>query len=144
MTTEPRLDAVRRALGDPAQVNGWATVELDRAERELAAGAVVETAPDDVVLGARCRLVRRPGGDLVLLEPATEGPLAASLARLGEGVAVHYLVTDEDASHTLRALGLAMSSAGAGPLGPGRLLRGGPRWGPHIVIVTRAPATIAR
>ena len=69
-------------------VTGWATVELDRAETEtvavhgLAAGQVPRAAPDDELLGARCRLIPTATGDnVVLLEPSTEGRLAVALAR---------------------------------------------------------------
>jgi hypothetical protein len=51
----------------------------------------------------------------VVLEPDTEGRLAASLARFGEGVAVIYL--------------------GDGPPGPGTLVRGGLPWGPHVILL---------
>ena len=78
---------------------GWATVELDRAEAELAewlAGEAPDPAPDDV--GADPRRAGAPGeaadglpgAELVLLEPTTEGRLAASLARDGEGPCALY------------------------------------------------------
>jgi hypothetical protein len=102
---------------------GWATVDHERAERELDAllGAIGPWAPveRDPVLGARGRLRAAEGSEeqpfLVVLEPDTEGRLAASLARFGEGVAVVYL-------------------GGGGP-GPGTLVRGGPAWGPHAIVL---------
>ena len=77
---------------------GWATVELDRAEAELAewlAGDAPDPAADalEPVLGARCASAAAdglPGAELVLLEPTTEGRLAASLARDGEGPCALY------------------------------------------------------
>ena len=81
---------------------GWATVELDRAEDELGmwlgdgAGDAGGVPPDaaDPHLGAFARV--RPAGGLpgdsfVLLEPSTEGRLAASLARDSEGPCALYL-----------------------------------------------------
>ena len=112
---------------------GWATVEHARAERELdellapeepataggAQGASWAALPRDTSLGARAwlRLRSDPGKApaLVVLEPDTEGRLAASLARFGEGVAVIYL--------------------GDGRPGPGTLVRGGAPWGPHAIVL---------
>jgi hypothetical protein len=81
---------------------GWATVELDRAERELR-GALGRTAGAepwvragrDDGLGAAARLGPPLDGGprLVLLEADTEGRLAATLARHGEGVAAVYVRT---------------------------------------------------
>ena len=73
---------------------GWATVELDRAARELQGAGPFGTALRDVVLGASAR--RSPIGKerrptIALLEPDTEGLLAAALARFGEGVLAIYL-----------------------------------------------------
>ena len=102
---------------------GWATVEHERAERELdeLLGSAGEWIPAerDPALGARAWWREDPlkgeGPLLVVLEPETEGRLAASLARFGEGVAVVYL--------------------GSGRRGPGTLVRGGPAWGPHAVVL---------
>jgi hypothetical protein len=130
--------------GQPLAGIGWATVEAERAQRELDASLgpeendwIASWTPiaRDPALGARAwlRSVSKPAaysnGDspgmpadpadprpaLVLLEPDTEGRLAASLAKFGEGVAVIYL--------------------GEGPAGAGRLVRGGGMWGPHVVLV---------
>ena len=81
---------------------GWATVELDRAEAELDLwlapvadeGEHGPEETDEPHLGARTRVRASPGlpGEaLVLAEPATEGRLAASLARDGEGPCALYL-----------------------------------------------------
>lgn len=101
---------------------GWATVDLERAVAELAAvrpglGPPMPL-PDDRLLGARAVGL----GVLVLLEPAREGRLAASLARHGEGPAVLYLAA---------AVGGAATAADT-PFGPGVLLAG-PATGPHVV-----------
>ncbi|HEY0444472.1 MAG TPA: hypothetical protein VGC90_09635, partial [Candidatus Limnocylindrales bacterium] len=81
-------------------VSGWATVELDRAEAALSTHASRSNpvrsalAPEDELLGARCRFVRVGDSSLLLLEPSTEGRLAASLARFGEGPIALYAFID--------------------------------------------------
>lgn len=123
MAADPRL------AGLPLAGIGWATVEGDRAMRDLdalLAGDEADANPGpwaeldrDPTLGAR--VWRRQTGDpparpvILVLEPDTEGRLAASLARFGEGVAVIYL--------------------GDGPFGAGRLIRGGRPWGPHVIVL---------
>jgi hypothetical protein len=116
----------------PIAAIGWATVDHERAMAELdealggAAGATGaddepwRPLPRDGAMGARAQ-VRGLGAGmpaLVVLEPDTEGRLAASLARFGEGVAVVYLGT-----------------LAAGGIGGARLVRGGPAWGPHVVVL---------
>jgi hypothetical protein len=116
---------------------GWATVDLDRAEPELVdripGRPRFERAEDDSLLGARCRLARAaPGRPVwVLLEPATEGRLAAFLVRHGEGPAAGWF----EAPAT--GVGGGWSPVAAGPLGPERRLLGGPGPGPEILVVER-------
>jgi hypothetical protein len=149
------LDAPWDALGDvPARLHaavaprrlviGWATVELDRAEVQvgarLAAGPgpdtpVREDAPDDELLGARCRLLRSARGEVLLLEPSTEGRLAAALARHDEGPLVRFLVGGSHGPERVRKAGLVLSAAGDGPFGSEQLVLGGPRWGPFLLLV---------
>jgi hypothetical protein len=141
---EPRPDGVPAAIG-------WATVELDRAVAELAEASGVPaerfaTGRDDVLLGARCRVARgalAEGHSLVVLEPATEGRLAATLARHGEGPAVIWLVVaDPSQPFTVtRNAGLTLSAARSGPLGIERLLLGGSVHGPHRLLIG-SPGTI--
>ena len=132
---------------------GWATVELDRAEAELAewlVGEVPDPATDaeDPILGARAR--RRvadglPGAELALLEPTTEGRVAASLARDGEGPCALYVrpASGLDAwMAAARDRGVAMSTVGEGPFGRSVLVLGGPVAGPHLLIVDRPAGTI--
>lgn len=126
---------------------GWATVELDRAARELAhllmpGGTFAQAIPCEH-LGAWCRIGRvRPGAVaaelVVLLEPSMEGRLAATLARHDEGFQVTW-----EAALVAPAGGndLVLSGERPGPLGPERLVLGGPASGPHRLVVT--PATIA-
>lgn len=128
------------AVVGAAETNvGWATVELDRARGDVAGG----TEPPEVLardphLGAHVRRVTaRTGEPLFLLEPDTEGRLAATLARHGEGPHVTYVVAGPDAPARAVAAGFALSTAEAGPLGRQRLVLGGPRFGPHVVLVER-------
>lgn len=123
---------------------GWATVELDRATAELATLLVPGTAFAEATacehLGARCRIGRvRPGAApaevVVLLEPSTEGRLAATLARYDEGWQVSWEAAD---SAAVPSPDLGLSAQRPGPLGPERLVLGGPVAGPHRLVVTAA------
>jgi hypothetical protein len=128
-------------------LDGWATVELDRAAVEVAAavvggradrvpvGPTIEAAQPDRLLGAACRLLRWAGGArTLLLEPSTEGRLAAALARHGEGPIVRYLLVDAGATERARRAGFRVSAEAAGPLGPERLVLIGPRDGPFVIL----------
>jgi hypothetical protein len=134
---------------------GWATIDADRttAATRSAADFSFTTLPDDEQLGARVRgsLERRPA--MLVLEPATEGRLAATLVRGGEGPAALYLVAGVGGLERLAATGWAARevAAGAGvaaraagirpgPLGPALLLPGGAAWGPHLLVVAAAPS----
>ena len=71
------------------------------------------------MLGARCRLLHfSEGRDVVLLEPSTEGRLAAALARYGEGILALYLLVDAGAPERARRAGFTLSSAGPRSLRP--------------------------
>jgi hypothetical protein len=95
---------------------GWATVDTERAERSFSL-AFEPAAPDDA-LGSSCRLARRADGvTLVLLEPATEGRLARSLARFGEGPVAVWFTTPA-------ALDGGGAPATWGPFGSERLVPG--------------------
>jgi hypothetical protein len=114
---------------------GWATVDIDRAEAEVRAALGVDLrfaeAERSRLLGARCRRAATPDGEwIVLLEPDTEGRLAAFLARHGEGWAVTWEVSGAPRRGT------------PGPLGPELLPAGQPVRGPFRLILT--PATIER
>jgi len=124
---------------------GWATVDLDRAEGEFAAlldgTSGTAPAPDDVLLGARCRLLHAADPTvprLVLLEPLTEGRLAATLVRRGEGAAVAWLHPESEAQVEPRR-----SVPAAGPFGLEALLLDGPIHGPYRLLVLAAPGTIS-
>lgn len=130
---------------------GWATVDADhpaagwRAASTPPAGAGRSA---DEVLGARAAAVESPAG-LVLLEPSTEGRVAASLARHGEGPAAIYLRTART-TEELRAAGVVLSGTGHGPFGReavvlaggvvgGAVTLGPGRFGPHVVVVLEPP-----
>ena len=120
---------------------GWATVELDRAAVELAGtlvpGTAFEPAAECVHLGAFCRIGRlaEPTDDgatlVVLLEPSTEGRMAVTLARHGEGWCATWLDAEPDDADLRSALR-------DGPLGPERLLLHGSPSGPHRLVVEAA------
>jgi hypothetical protein len=128
--------------GRPSAV-GWATVELDRAARELAADLgltpdAFSAARDSLVLGARCRVAAdaTAGGlALAILEPATEGRLAAFLARYGEGPAAIWFAADDAA---------ATDGPGPspGPFGPERAASQGPGDGPRWFLIDAGTGTI--
>ena len=119
---------------------GWATVDLDRAAAELATllapGAAFEPAAPSEALGATCRIAcsggpPAPAPVLVLLEPATEGRLAAALARHGEG----WCATWEAVPTGGQAEGGPLRT---GPLGPERIAPTSPRQGPFRMVVGAA------
>jgi hypothetical protein len=127
----------------------WATVELERALRERGHGAdEAAEAVADPLLGARVVVIAGadPGAAdapaLALAEPTTEGRLAASLARNGEGPAGRYLALPDGESveayrSRAHAAGIAISRVEPGPFGPSVLLLGGPAAGPHVVVAQR-------
>ena len=120
---------------------GWATVELERAATELgpwlgdaAPGKASRVEPH---LGARAIVhsgAGLPGTWTVLLEPATEGPTAASLARDGEGPCALYVRP---------ATGLAAVRGAGGPVRDGpfgrQLLLPGEFTGPFRVVTEGRP-----
>jgi hypothetical protein len=127
---------------------GWATVELDRAAAELshliASGAGFSPAPSSAILGARCRSARavEAGLWIALLEPDTEGRLAGTLARSGEGWAATWVVTGATgaAAATGASTSETLSAARPGPFGNERLMLGGPPTGPHRFILEAVPS----
>jgi hypothetical protein len=89
------LDDTRRGLF-PRPVDDWtdppralilATSDTDRATRDLARliGNDWHDAGEDAVLGGACRRITLGRGELVLIEPTSDGYAAACLARFGEG-----------------------------------------------------------
>jgi hypothetical protein len=124
---------------------GWATVELERAVPQLAGilgttdAAFVEVA-GSTALGARCLAAGGLLDDDVLLavvEPSTEGRLAAALARWDEGpVVAWYAIAAESVAP---GTGIALP----GPFGPEWVVRGDPLTGPHRLLVASETGTIA-
>jgi hypothetical protein len=121
---------------------GWATVELARAAVELVphgAGGAVRPAEPDLLLGAAAWTWRpaSPGPVLVLLEPNTEGRLAAGLAHRGEGPLALYLAPSAGLAagvEALEATGLRCRP-GRGPFGEAALVLGRPVAGPQLILV---------
>ena len=139
------------ALNATAIAIGWATVDLDRAAAGL--GAALGLDPEGFVaaastpsLGGRCRVradVLAAGLALAILEPETEGRLAATLARHDEGPAAVWLAVANPAAAAamLQAAGVAIGGEQPGPFGPERILGGGLTAVPHRLLV-RTPGTI--
>jgi hypothetical protein len=160
-STRERVEAALRVVADSPAARfagarpiaiGWATVELDRAAAELAATFGLgddgfEPAQRSTALGCICRIATGAlpdGTSLALLEPDTEGRLAASLARLGEGPTAAWLQVAETrlAIDALRTAGITVSIQRGGPFGPERLIVGGPVHGPHRLLVGPSTGTI--
>ncbi len=147
---------IERRGPDPANLRavGWATVELERATRELApllaSGSGFEVAPDCILLGARCLVGRAADATVagaplvVLLEPSTEGRLAVTLARHGESWCATWEAghgpppgVDVDPGRDVPSMH-RLSVVRDGPFGPERLVLDGPVDGPHHILVQAA------
>lgn len=102
---------------------GVASIDVEETARGL--GRPVREAAPDRALGARAVLV--DDLPIVLLEPTTEGRLAAALARFGPSPVAVYLAAPG-------ARPMAAGSAADGPFGPSTLLAGTPAWGPHLLV----------
>jgi hypothetical protein len=122
-----------------------ATVELERVLAGLGLGAEeIAAALLDPLLGARVVIVPAAIPDqpaVALVEPSTEGRLAATLARHGEGPIGRYVEATmplDDVRARAAAAGVALSRQADGPFGPEILVLNGPVTGPHLVLVEPA------
>jgi hypothetical protein len=143
---EALVEDLRRRLGVARGQRvvglGWATVDTDRAVSELSVAypdaAPFETAAQVSLLGASCRL-GRPGRPedvrLAILEPVTEGRLAATLARHGEGPVVLWVAAAAEPPMPV------LSSEVVGPFGRERLVLGGPLGDLNLLFVMDGPAS---
>jgi hypothetical protein len=105
---------------------GWATVDLERTLEDL---GVTEVGPitDEPLLGARAQRIDTGPSAVLVLEPTTEGRLAAALARRGEGICALYLAdADVVPGRAARTTALGL---------PGRLLPHDHPWGPFVIAV---------
>ena len=105
---------------------GWATVDAERLAADW--GRRIVDAGEDGLLGARGWLVDGSSPPVVLLEPVTEGRLAAALARHGEGPIALYTSAPPDGDDILAST----------PFGRGRFAAPPGRWGPFLILV-RSP-----
>ncbi len=105
---------------------GWGTVDIERTVTDLVR-ILARPTDDDVLLGARAW--RADVGDVVLLllEPNTEGRLAAALARRGEGIVASYVDVEGPLEGVLRPTALGL---------PGRVVPGDQPWGPFVIQVS--------
>ena len=133
-TTELAARGTSMPAGFVPVALGWATVDLDRVVADLVAAGVdrrtVEPAPDDEAMGALARRVPVEDGTLLLLEPRTEGRLAAALARYGEGpVALYVRAISADISEPDELLAPMGDPLG----GRSRMVRPAFPWGPFVL-----------
>ena len=124
----------------------WATVDRDRVLADLDVAA--ERLAEDPHLGASVTLVRPADGHpIAILEPVTEGRLAATLARRGEGPGGEYVETPlslEAIGGAAAAAGLVIGRPADGPFGRSVLVLPRRAGGPHLVLVEPSAGTIGR
>ena len=119
---------------------GWATVDLERAAAGLASpGVAFEPGADDDLLAATA-LIARPVAEpvVIVLEPMSEGRLAAGLARRDEGPLALYLAPVHGSlGSSLQRLAQAgiRTQRGRGPFGDAALVLGRPAAGPQLILV---------
>ena len=103
---------------------GWATVDLERTFDDLAHRG--PAGRGGALLGARACRIDLDGIAVLVLEPTTEGRLAAALARRGEGICALYVAAGRPLGPTARPTALGV---------PGRLLPHDQPWGPFVIEV---------
>ena len=118
------MGALRSAEPPRLLAVGWATVDLERTLDDM--GIAAPPSVEDALLGARACRIDLDGTAVLVLEPTTEGRLAAALARRGEGICALYVAAGGPLGPTARPTGLGM---------PGRLLPHDQPWGPFVIEV---------
>lgn len=122
------LERYRAVLGVASETGllgvGWATVDLERTLANVASTVAPAAAENDELLGASGAIVTAGPMVVLILEPATEGRLAACLARHGEGLCAIYIAAE---AASVRARATALGRPG--------VVRDGPRYGPYVVEV---------
>jgi hypothetical protein len=142
VTPEDRPESAVPDPSWPIVARIWRTIDVERTVGEL--GLPAEELEPDAVLGARGVLVRPVDGPPVaILEPSTEGRLAAALARDDEGDGGAY-VAPPGGIDEARRLGLALVQEGPGPFGRSGLVAGpSPREASRFIVIVDAPAAPA-
>jgi hypothetical protein len=132
------------AAADVAPSTGPAPADPEPADPALTDPAPADPEPADPALtdpGKAADQGPAAAVTIVLLEPDTEGWLAASLARHGEGPAVLYvrvpMSTIAGMSERLARLDIRARD-GTGPFGPEWAVVGPHAWGPTLVLVPAA------
>ena len=143
--------AIERAIAEVAGPGAvtlatiWATVDIERTLADRGVEAV--EIGNDPFLGARVVAPARGVEDppTAIAEPSTEGRLAATLARHGEGLVGRYVaVADglERAAARAADRRIAVTRIEPGPFGPSMLVLLGPVTGPHLILCEPAvPST---
>jgi hypothetical protein len=115
-----------------------ATVDLERAlvERGASPSDAAGSVPDEL-LGARVVVVGGGPTRVAVAEPSTEGRLAATLARHGEGIVGRYVRAPfplAEVRTRAGAAGVVLSRPTAGPFGD-EVVVGSRLGGPQVILV---------
>jgi len=124
----------------------WATVDIERTLADR--GVEASELGNDPFLGARVVVPARGGDEdppTVIAEPTTEGRLAATLARHGEGVVGRYVAVADGLDRAAARAGdrrVPVTRIEPGPFGRSMLVLLGPVTGPHLILCEPAvPST---
>lgn len=129
-----RVGVGRRARTATAAI-ALGTVDVGRIAPRVLGEAPVDV--EDPALGGRGLAARAGSPRVIVLEPATEGRLAAALARHGEGPVALYLAGQRPVAD---AFPVALDAPRPWPLGErARLWRPEHRWGPFLFVVDDFP-----
>lgn len=138
-TGEVRLDWLDPAGSLEVLAAIHATVDLERSlvEHGLTPAAAARSVPDEL-LGARVVLVGGGSTRIAVAEPSTEGRLAATLARHGEGIVGRYLRAPFSLAEVrtrASAAGVVLSRPAAGPFGDEVVVVGSGLGGLPVILV---------